>query len=486
MTTKTGRTVAGGIALIATLAVTVFFAGLAIEHGLSLYRDGPELEAVVNALLTSPSFIFGEGSIRYANEHYPVEALKMAFHMTLGGTALGLGALQFIPGMRRRFPRLHRFGGVAVWVTTTVSMIGAMAYLTVTPMTATASGPGFWLALWALALLTLGLLSQAIITVFARDFRSHMVWMALVFAALGTAPMLRLDWVVFHYLLPLDHEHINLAVTGFVLLQTIAVMAWWLATFGAQELPPRKVAPTTDRAPALLIVAAVAAGLVLLHEGLLAPYGLDALGDLRDASDRLTPLGGALASLPTFAALALLPRASRAVMGGERLPLPFTLVGLLAAVGWIVAGATMTGDTLARVGVAACWIGTGGFVLLALVAATVSRADGSARGWAWIGAATLLTPAVWPAALAPGLLVGASFAESSYGALIVASSLTAAGGVVVGFGARVFAPSRALQSIRRRRDDWLRSRRLRSPRPHPQPGTIYGSATTHSAASPKL
>ena len=194
MTDTTVRNVVAGAGLVTVLVTTVVFGLLAMEHGLSLFSPRHELAATVTSSLTSSAYIFGEGSLRYANEHYVTEAVKMLVHMALGGPALGLGALQFVPGMRRRFPRLHRIGGLVVWVATATSMVGAMAYLASTPMAITASGGGFWLALWALALLTLGLLSQAVLAVKGRDYRSHMVWMALVFAAIGTAPMLRVDW----------------------------------------------------------------------------------------------------------------------------------------------------------------------------------------------------------------------------------------------------------------------------------------------------
>lgn len=442
MTNNTIRTLAVGATLATALLTSLVFGLLAIEHGLSLFLPRHELAATFTSALTSSDYIFGEGSLRYANEHYTTEVVKMLVHMALGGTALGVGALQFVPGMRRRFPRLHRIGGLVVWIATAASMAGAMAYLVSTPMALTASGGGFWLALWALALLTLGLLSQAILAVRARDYRSHMVWMALVFAALGTAPMLRVDWVVFYQVLPMDHEHINLVTTGFVLLQTIAVMAWWLATFGPRELPPRRREAPATRSPALVVLAAVGAA-VMLHEGLLAPYGLDALAGLRDGADRLTPIGGAAAALPTFAALALLPSGLRAAARGERLPVSFVVAAFLAAAGWMVAGATLTADTLARTGVAACWIGTATFVMLALCASLVSRAGGAGRqGWAAIAGATLLTPVAWPAAVAVGLILGATFAEASYAALIVGSSACAVVGVMSGFGARIQVPGR--------------------------------------------
>jgi uncharacterized membrane protein len=99
---------------------------------------------------------------RYGRPVYR-HALVMSVHMVLGSVALGLGALQFVPQARRSAPRLHRAAGLLVYVAT-----------------------AFHLGMWSLASWTLMLLWHAVAAARHRDFRSHMVWMALVYAGLCT------------------------------------------------------------------------------------------------------------------------------------------------------------------------------------------------------------------------------------------------------------------------------------------------------------
>src|SRR5690606_6056340 len=146
-----------------------------------------------------------------------------------------------------------RLNGLVVWLAAFMSMVGAVAYLWFVPMREGASGPAFQLGLWALSLLTLALLWQALVAVWARDFRSHMVWMSLLFAALATAPMLRLDWIVFAAVWPArGHEMVNLATGMFVLTQTVVLMCLWLSWVGDRDLPGRK--ESRSAWPAWLVV----------------------------------------------------------------------------------------------------------------------------------------------------------------------------------------------------------------------------------------
>jgi hypothetical protein len=113
-------------------------------------------------------------------------------------------------------------------------MLGALGFLVHVPMKQGSSGVVFHLGPWALTLL---LLAQAVLAAWSRDFRSHMVWMALVFAALATAPMLRLDWVLLPHLWPqANHEMVNLASGLVVFLQALLVMALWLSLLGDRDL----------------------------------------------------------------------------------------------------------------------------------------------------------------------------------------------------------------------------------------------------------
>ncbi|MEL6345254.1 MAG: DUF2306 domain-containing protein [Myxococcota bacterium] len=431
----------------ATLIVTVLFAMLAMEHAAVLFTDRLELESHLHAWLTSSEYIFGEGSIRYAYASYHAGPVKMALHMALGGSAMLLGVTQFVPRLRRRYPKLHRGVGVFVWVATLLSMIGAMIHLTVTPMADVASGPAFWLALWLLAALTLFVLGQAIASVRARDFRSHMIWMAMVFACLGTAPGLRIDWVVFYWLLPHNHEWINLGTTGFVLLQTIFVMTVWLHWTGDADLPVKRRimgAPelTTPLAERVVVGLSAMTAVVAVHEGVLVGMGLDLLQAWRAPIDVL-PMIAAGYALAVAATMTRMPAMWRsAVQGAGPTWSTGGLVGLIALCA-IMAGLYADQSTLATFSVAAVWIGYGGYVLCNLGMAALQTTSRAGRnGWWTTTLATLWAPALWPFVLLPGIGLGATFSEANYAALLAVAAVLAMGGVAVGYGARLVVPFR--------------------------------------------
>ena len=143
--------------VLAALAC-VAFGLMAIEFSLALRADQVAWWARVQALATGEAYSFGAGS---AHGMYPVyrRALAaMSSHTALGGGALALAVLQFVPGLRRRHPRLHRATGALVIAAVATSMGGALLYLARTPLAGVYASPAFGLALWALALACLGFL----------------------------------------------------------------------------------------------------------------------------------------------------------------------------------------------------------------------------------------------------------------------------------------------------------------------------------------
>jgi len=427
----------------ATLLITIFFSMLAVEHATVLFSDRLEIESHLHAWLTSEAYIFGDGSIRYAYDNYHAGPVKMALHMALGGSALILGVSQFIPRLRRRYPKLHRGAGLFVWIATLLSMTGAMIHLTVTPMETVASGPAFWLALWLLALLTVFVLVQAIAAVRAKDFRSHMIWMAMVFACLGTAPGLRVDWVLFYWLLPYSHEWINLGTTGFVLLQTVFVMTVWLHWVGDADLPLKRGAGTSTSPLSALGEKVVlglsgAAALIALHEGILVGMGMDLFQMWRTPIDVL-PWTAAIYAVLLLVAMAQMPSMWRAAMQGAQPTWKTGGLVSLVAVASIVTGLMADRSTLATFSVAMVWMGYGVYVLCNLGMAVLSGAHRTGRnGWWTTSLALLWAPAFWPFLLLPGIGLGASFAEANYATLLAVPAVLAMAGISVGFGARLY------------------------------------------------
>jgi hypothetical protein len=165
VTQSAPRSVVSSLRILGWIAgvVAVLFSLLAIDHALALASGRVELQARLIAWLTSDTFVFGEGNLRGMEVWYRDALGRMSLHMVLGGIALGLGILQFVPSLRRRKPRLHRKLGLIIWLAALASMVGAISFLATFPMHEDASGAAFHLGLWALALLTLLLLAQAVL-----------------------------------------------------------------------------------------------------------------------------------------------------------------------------------------------------------------------------------------------------------------------------------------------------------------------------------
>lgn len=428
------------LALLAATIALLFALG-AVEYALALSAGRVPLLVQSLAWLTSADFAFGpHATTAYMVQHYTAALPRLGPHMALGGLALGLGVLQLFPSLRRRHPRWHRASGLVVWLATLASMAGAIGFLVYIPMRQGSSGPAFHLGLWALALLTLALLGQAVLAIRARDHRSHMVWMACVFACLATAPMLRVDWMLWGRFSRLDQETANLATGTVVLLQTLALMAWWLARIGDRDLPSREPTGPTSAWPGG-VVTALAAGsaVVVFHEAAASLFGMDGLAPWRhSAADRLPTLGAALWAIGSLATLAgfgpLWHGALRGVAPGRAM----TCAGTLAGVGAIVIGLTHATDTLTRQATATFWTGYGVLALGLLAAASWGRpTSGGRNAWTlfWLGLQWM--PSQLPAFLMLGWVLGLSCDVAMAQALVNGVGGVAVAGLATGFGARL-------------------------------------------------
>jgi len=356
--------VIGGLLIVAAAV----FGLLAIEQATALLAGRLDLKTRWLAWATSQSFMFGEGSLRYVQSWYERAPVRMALHMSLGGLAVILGALQFVPSLRRRHPRLHRVSGAVVWTATFASIVSAIWFLSFVPAAESASGIAFHMGLWALALLTLFVLWQAVLAVLSRDFRSHMVWMAMVYAALATAPMLRADWIAFAHLRPdVGHEWNNLATGGVVLMQTLLLMALWLDLVGDRDLPGRPMPRTVWPRWLLLLLCALSI-LGAIQDGVLAGGPGDPFSHSRQSLDVL-PAARWLWASATIVALVLLPGAWRSALTGARPSLGIALAGAAVALGALTIGLTMDRHSLGRFAGSMVWIGYAAFIVSSLALA---------------------------------------------------------------------------------------------------------------------
>lgn len=317
------------LALLAMLTATLYGL-LIIGYPVSLIQGEWPLSSLLIAKLTSVQFItVDDQTLRQVTLNYTRGFGSISAHTMLGGLALTACALQFFPALRRRWPRVHRAVGMTAAVSTLASMLGALWFLSITPASDNVSGQAFAAGLWMLALSTLFALGMAMASIRRREVRAHMGWMALLMASLMTAPLLRMEDIILGRLLPLNIVQANAGLAAMLMPQTVLLMAWWMNRVGRLDMPllpaQASITPGAWRAATWLGVATV------IHEGLLAPWGVDALAHWRSGAERLP----AIAGLWAVASAALLPRlrtALPAVMRGA--PLSADTLALMATAGW--------------------------------------------------------------------------------------------------------------------------------------------------------
>lgn len=183
----------GGLLLIAGV---MLYAPLSF----TFFLNGPtevRLQDRVLEFLVSPRFAFGLGSENDGHtQTYVATYASMLTHSIVGTIALVTGALQFYGRLRARVPRFHRvLGRVYVASSLTVASLG-IAYLVRTPVADVFAGAGFAGSLWLAATGTLTSTVLAFLAILRRDFAAHRELMALSYALIWTAPLLRIEWVV--------------------------------------------------------------------------------------------------------------------------------------------------------------------------------------------------------------------------------------------------------------------------------------------------
>ncbi|HXQ15217.1 MAG TPA: DUF2306 domain-containing protein [Caulobacteraceae bacterium] len=183
------------------------------------------------------------GSLRYLLPGMPGAAPTVAanrfsgtgilvFHAGLGATALGLGALQFFPGFRARWPVWHRRAGT-VYVTA-VLMAGAAA-LVLAPGAAT--GPISTAGFGLLAVLWLGCTIQAWRLARARDFVRHRRWMTRSYALTFAAVTLRLYLPVL-FIAHIDFNSGYRAISFLCWIPNLIAAELWLRYGGGVRTSP--------------------------------------------------------------------------------------------------------------------------------------------------------------------------------------------------------------------------------------------------------
>lgn len=166
--------------------------------------------------------------------------ILMLGHVLLGVFCLLIGGFQFWPAFRKKYMKLHRlFGGIYV-VTAPLSVVLALFYLSLTPPHAIYAHLVAWFALWIFGILAIISIVMAIRALRQRKIMEHQAWMALSFASLIVAPMLRWCWVLLGMMFPdIDQETIN-QVTLAIMLPLVLMMGYGLLLINRQFIKPNK------------------------------------------------------------------------------------------------------------------------------------------------------------------------------------------------------------------------------------------------------
>ncbi len=359
----------------------------------------------------------------------------LAAYFFFGGLALVLGVLQFAPYLRRRYPLWHRANGLLVWLSTLCMLLAAIVFLAQVPPDPGAPANAVGLLFWSNALVTLFMLLQAIVAAFARDFRSHMVWMATVFASLATAPVLLIEGVIagraglFEHLLSIDFAALTLIVP-----QMTLIMAFWLSFVGDRDV---RTLPVSCHWPerASWMMCSIAIGAVL-HEVALVPAGLDAFAGWRLPADRWPPIAIAW-GVAVSMALLLAPATWKRALQGKPPSRRFAAATLLVAVMAAVLGVEIAPLTAASAE-STFWFGYAVLLtLLLLLSYRMSAGSLRRNAWSVLLCAVLCMPCLLPVLLAAGWAAGASFALSRPAALVASTGVLLYLGLAFGYGARL-------------------------------------------------
>lgn len=202
----------------------------------------------LTSALTSQKHMYGRDS--YFDTHVylaqmpDLDAMVLGLHAALAGICMVFGALQFVPGVRKRFPRWHRRLGLIFVVFGLIAMLLSVVYLIRTPPTDTYGGLTFYLGLWLLAIAVSGALCMAMFHILRRDISQHQVYMALAYGLMLTAPLLRYDWIGLGVFLhdELSFNEINYAVNVFLIPQSY-LLGYLLVLFNRGY--PRAFVPTS-------------------------------------------------------------------------------------------------------------------------------------------------------------------------------------------------------------------------------------------------
>lgn len=219
------------------VAMVVVYAPMAMEYTLHLWTsDAPRLWDHTLRATADAEFQEGPRSVTAVQAvGYHQERVWLTLHTTTGGLALLLGIWQFSDRLRRTRPRLHRGLGVGYVAAALVSLTGSAGFMVNTTHGEAEiyNGRPFEAGLWGVWAITFASITASLLFLRAGDIRRHSEFMALSYAGLLTAPVLRLGWVLIARTSSLDQWDANLAFTTSLAPQTVMLAALWRSFRGS-------------------------------------------------------------------------------------------------------------------------------------------------------------------------------------------------------------------------------------------------------------
>jgi hypothetical protein len=195
------------------------------RYTLAFLAAGVGLYALRYAAVPANIWLGVDQGIRGVIEKVPLQALT---HMIVAPVALLTGPWQFIPQLRARWPRLHRWTGRLYVVACVVAGVAALA---TAPFAS--GGPVAGLGFGTLAVLWLWTTISGWRAAVNRKFEQHRIWMRFSYAMTFGAVTLRLQippgFIFFHF-----HSYsemsVWLAYTAWIPnVIVVAIYSWLLA-----------------------------------------------------------------------------------------------------------------------------------------------------------------------------------------------------------------------------------------------------------------
>jgi uncharacterized membrane protein len=188
--------------LLATICL--IYGPISINFAWHLFLDkAPWLWDLIYTAIVGQRQARGPGSAFLRQEQaYELSRVALLVHTMAAGGAVMLAVSQFSTRLRIRRPRLHRTLGRVYLILVLTGMATATAYLLQIGPYGTFDGPPFYMLLWSLDVGTVLAGILALLAIRRRETSNHQSLIALNFALLFSAPLLRLQWLVFGVLAP--------------------------------------------------------------------------------------------------------------------------------------------------------------------------------------------------------------------------------------------------------------------------------------------